>query len=419
MKRNLDVWWDNKIVGQLTQNDHGDLGFVYAPAWLADAHTLPLSASLPKREKAFKKRECRPFFAGLLPEENQREVVARVLGVSPANDFSLLDRLGGDVAGAIELLPPGMGPSSSPAKYPPTRLDDVALIKLLDELPLRPLLVGEKGLRLSLAGAQPKVPVVLVDNGVALSAPGQPTTHILKPPLGRFRGTTENEAFVMRLAEAVGLDVAKVEPRVVCGRTFLLIERYDRFVDADGRVQRIHQEDFCQATGVAPENKYASEGGPTFVDCFTLLRKSSAVPGLDVIKLLDAAIFNVIVGNADAHGKNFSILHRSRGRRLAPLYDLLSTAFYPEIAATFAMKIGRRSTLGELDTKGWEQFAKDAGISWPLVRQRVREIAEKIEARIVTVATGIASHDLDRAVVDELATLIGGRVAPCVTSVTK
>lgn len=231
MKRTLDVWWDSNIVGHLTQDEHGELGFLYAPAWLADAKSPPLSSSLPKRAKAFRRKEYRPFFAGLLPEESQREVVAQVLGVSRANDFSLLDRLGGDVAGAIELLPPGRKPSSSPPEYFPRRLDDAALIKLLDDLPLRPFLADEEGFRLSLAGAQPKVPVVLVDNEVALPAPGQPTTHILKPPIRGRNGTTENEAFVMRLAEAVGLDVAKVEPRVVCGRAFLLVEPHSNWTE--------------------------------------------------------------------------------------------------------------------------------------------------------------------------------------------
>lgn len=419
MKRTLDVRWDSRTVGHLTQDEHGDLGFVYAPEWLADANSPPLSASLPKRAKAFRRKECRPFFAGLLPEEGQRETVARVLGVSPANDFSLLDRLGGDVAGAIELLAPGPGTSSSPAEHSPQRLDDEALVTLLEDLPRRPFLAGDRGLRLSLAGAQPKVPVVLVGNAVALPAPGQPTTHILKPPIGWLEGTTENEVFVMRLAEAVGLDVAKVEPRVVRGRGFLLVERYDRLIDADGRVHRIHQEDFCQALGIAPENKYAHERGPTFWKCSTLLRECSALPGPDVLKLVDATIFNVIVGNADVHGKNFSLLYRSSGPRLAPLYDLLSTALYPELSGSFAMKIGKRSTLGELDATGWRRFAEDTGTSWPWVRLRVRQIAETIDATIATVAAGIPSPGLDRAVVKELATLIGGRVAPCVASLTK
>jgi serine/threonine-protein kinase HipA len=117
----------------------------------------PLSVSLPKRDAAFRKRDCRPFFAGLLPEEGQREAVAKVLGVSSANDFSLLDRLGGEVAGAIELLPGGMQPPRPPSQQSPVQLDDAALLTLLDELPLRPFLAGEKGLRLSLTGAQPKV----------------------------------------------------------------------------------------------------------------------------------------------------------------------------------------------------------------------------------------------------------------------
>jgi serine/threonine-protein kinase HipA len=149
------------------------------------------------------------------------------------------------------------------------------------------------------------------------------------------------------------------------------------------------------------------------------VRKNSAVPGPDVIKLLDAAIFNVIVGNADAHGKNFSFLYQSSGPRLAPLYDLLCTAFYPELSATFAMKIGRQSTLGGLDSRGWKKFAEEAGLGWPFVRQRVGEVAEKIDAKIATVAAGITALDVDRSIVHELANLIGSRVGPCVTSATR
>jgi serine/threonine-protein kinase HipA len=419
MKRVLDVWWDNRIVGQLTQNQHGELGFVYAPAWLADQRTAALSASLPKREKPFTKRECRPFFAGLLPEEDQREAVAQALGVSKGNDFSLLDNLGGEVAGAIEILPAGVQPPPCPPEQSPQRLDDPALLKLLDELPRRPFLVGEKGLRLSLAGAQSKLPVVLVGNAVALPAPGQPTTHILKPQIERFKGTTENEAFVMRLAKTIGLNVAHVEPRVICGRTFLLIERYDRTRGVDGRVRRIHQEDFCQALGIPPEKKHANEGGPAFADCFTLVRDHSSVPAVDVLALLDAALFNAFVGNADAHGKNFSILYRDHGPTLAPLYDLLSTAFYAELSPAFAMKIGKRSTLGELDTRGWQRFANDAGIGFPLIRSRANRMADNINGKIASVANEVVSHGMDPETVNELATFIGARIEPCVVSLAK
>jgi serine/threonine-protein kinase HipA len=418
MTRTLEIWWDRRLVGQLTQDRHGELGFVYAPACLDDEAAQPLSASLPKRAEPFNRRECRPFFGGLLPEQGQRDAAARALGVSRANDFALLDRLGGDVAGALQLLPPG-APPTAPARDPrPVPFDDAALIRVLDALPVRPLLAGEVGLRLSLAGAQSKVPVVLVDGAVALPVPGQPTTYILKPPIARFAATTENEAFVMHLAAAIGLDVAPVEARRVQDRTFLLVQRYDRTLGDDGVVHRIHQEDSCQALGVPPETKYASEGGPTFKDCFALLRRVAARPAVDVLKLLDAVIFNVIAGNADAHGKNFSILHDTEGPRLAPLYNLLATVAYPDLSPKFAMTVGKRATLAELDATGWAAFAADAGVGLPLIRRRVAEISQGVIARAgKVVAAGLARPGFDRAAIESLAAMIRERAGRCALTV--
>ncbi|MGU9982562.1 type II toxin-antitoxin system HipA family toxin [Phreatobacter sp. HK31-P] len=417
MTRTLDIWWDGRLVGQLTQDRHGELGFAYAPDWLDDEAAQPLSASLPKRAEPFTRRECRPFFGGLLPEEGQRDAAAQALGVSRANDFALLDRLGGDVAGALQLLPPGEEPATLAPDQRPTPLDDAGLIRVLDALPVRPLLAGEGGLRLSLAGAQSKVPVVLVEGAVALPAPGQPTTHILKPPISRFMATTENEAFVMRLAAAIGLDVAPAEARTVQDRTFLLVQRYDRAIGADGIVRRIHQEDFCQALGVPPETKYASEGGPTFKDCFALLRRVAARPAVDVLKLLDAVIFNVIAGNADAHGKNFSILYDAEGPRIAPLYDLLATVAYPDLSPKFAMKVGKRATLAELDAKGWAAFAADAGIGLPLIRRRVAEISNGVLDKATVVAAELSRSELDRTAVEQFADMIRDRTERCALTV--
>jgi serine/threonine-protein kinase HipA len=419
MTRTLDVWWDGRQVGQLTQDRHGDLGFAYAPEWLDDEKAQPLSASLPKRPDPFTRRECRPFFAGLLPEENQRDAAAQALGVSRANDFALLDRLGGDVAGALQLLPPGETPNVPALDQRPTPLDDAGLIRVLDALPARPLLAGEDGLRLSLAGAQSKVPVVLLDGAVALPAPGQPTTHILKPPISRFTATTENEAFVMRLAASIGLDVAPVEPRMVRDRSILLVQRYDRAFGEDGNVGRIHQEDFCQALGVPPETKYASEGGPTFRDCFALLRRIAARPAVDVLKLLDAAIFNVIAGNADAHGKNFSILYDADGPRLAPLYDLLATVAYPELSPRFAMRIGKRATLAELDAVDWTAFGADAGLGVPLIRRRVAEICAEAIARADEVAAELARPGLDDRALSNFARMTAERAERCAIAFRK
>jgi serine/threonine-protein kinase HipA len=417
MTRTLDIWWDGRLVGKLTQDRHGELGFAYAPDWLDDEAAQPLSASLPKRAEPFTRRECRPFFGGLLPEEGQRDAAAQALGVSRANDFALLDRLGGDVAGALQLLPPGEVPATLAPDQRPTPLDDAGLIRVLDALPVRPLLAGEEGLRLSLAGAQSKVPVVLLDEEVALPAPGQATTHILKPPISRFAATTENEAFVMRLAAAIGLDVAPAEARTVQDRSFLLVHRYDRAIGADGIVRRIHQEDFCQALGVPPETKYASEGGPTFKDCFALLRRVAARPAVDVLKLLDAVIFNVIAGNADAHGKNFSILYDAEGPRLAPLYDLLATVAYPDLSPKFAMKIGKRATLAELDAKGWAAFAADTGLGLPLIRRRVAEISKEVLEKAAAVAEELSRPELDRTAIEQFANMIRDRADRCALTI--
>ena len=417
MSRVLDVWWEGRHVGRLTQDRHGDLGFVYAADWLGQEDAPALSASLPKRQMPYSRRECRPFFGGLLPEEGQRDATAQVLGVSSGNDFALLDRLGGDVAGAIQLLPPGEPPTAPAPSLRLQPLDEAGLIRVLDTLPVRPLLAGEGGLRLSLAGAQSKLPVVLVNGAVALSVPAVPTTHILKPLIARFPGTTENEAFVMRLAAAAGLDVAPVEACVVRDRTFLLVERYDRSASADGIARRIHQEDFCQALAVAPELKYASEGGPTFKDCFAILRRVASRPAVDVLKLLDAVIFNLIAGNADAHGKNLSLLYDETGPRLAPLYDLLATVAYPELSPRLAMKIGKRATLADMNARAWAAFAAEAGLGLPLVRRRVGEIGQSVKARAHDVAGALMQPGVDEGTLSRLAQMVVGRAEQCVLTV--
>ena len=409
MKAALSVWWDGGLVGMLRLDEHGDMSFAYAPEWLADAAAPPLSASLPKQSDLFNRRACRPFFAGLLPEEGQREAVARALGLSKGNDFALLRALGGDVAGALTLWPEGETPPATADYAAPEALGDNALIALLDELPKRPLLAGQEGLRLSLAGAQSKVPVVLVNGAIALPAPGQPTTHILKPPIERFAATTENEAFAMVLAAEVGLSVAPAEARVVSDRRFLLVTRYDRAPDAAGRVIRLHQEDFCQALGIPPEHKYAAEGGPTFKTGFELLRRIATRPAVEVLKLLDAAIFNLIIGNADAHGKNFSLLYGPNGAALAPLYDLLSTVAYPDLSPKLAMKIAKCATLDEIDETTWPKFAADAGLGAPFVRRRVKELAESVAKAAPIVAARVAKPGLSDADLARFAALVAAR----------
>lgn len=384
----LTVWWGDQTVGALRIDRQGDIEFTYADAWRAASHARAISVSLPLRAEPFLRRETRPFFEGLLPEESQRIAVARALGVSQQNEFRLLEQIGGEVAGALSLWPEGETPPIASYDTPPTPLSEDALIALLDRLPMRPLLAGEDGLRLSLAGAQAKVPLVQTDAGLALPRPGEPTTHILKPPIARFADTTENEAFAMRLAKGIGLDTANVDIVNVRDRSFLLVKRYDRQMDSEGRVQRLHQEDFCQAMGYTSAQKYAADGGPVFRDCFALLRRAATRPARDVLKLLDATLFNLIIGNADAHGKNFSLLYESDEITLAPLYDLLSTVSYPDLSPNLAMKIARRARLEDLVTRDWAKFAEETGLTEPFIRRRAAALAEAVTTRAPTAQAG-------------------------------
>ena len=367
--------------------------------------------SLPKRPEAFKRRECRPFFGGLLPEEGQLEAVARKLGISKTNDFKLLAALGGDVAGALTLWPEGEPPPTPDAAAQPTPLDDRHVLELLDALPQRPLLAGEEGLRLSLAGAQPKLPVVLVDNTIALPAPGQPTTHILKPAINKFRAITENEALMMQLAAALELSVAPAQARNAGGKPYFLVTRYDRQLETTGGVRRLHQEDFCQALGIPPEQKYQAENGPSFKTGFELLRRAATRPAVEVLKLLDAAIFNVIIGNADAHGKNFSLLYLGAEVTLAPLYDLVCTVAYEDLSHRFAMKIAKSRTLDEIGSDAWSAFANDAGLTAPYVVKRVKALSDSTQNAVAEIAARLAETAIDREALMNFASIVASRAA--------
>lgn len=408
MTRALTVWWDGAIVGRLALDDDGDIRFVYDAGWLADEVRPAVSVSLPKRPDIFSRRESRSFFAGLLPDEWQREAVARALGISRQNDFGLLERLGGDVAGALTLWPEGEAPPRPLGLKATEPLSDERLLAILDELPRRPFLAGDEGVRLSLAGAQEKLPVVLVDGAIALPAPGQPSTHILKPN-SAWPAMTENEALTMRLAAAVGLPTAPVEPRRIREHTFLLVTRYDRAIGGDGAIRRLHQEDFCQALGVSPEHKYAAEGGPVFPDCFDLVRAACRPAAPAVLALLDAAIFNLVVGNADAHGKNYSLLYGLGGPFMAPLYDLMCTAAYPEVHGKLAMKIAKRAQLEEFRTDTWREFGREIGVGPAFVERRAKALAQLIHDRVDPVAEDIAQAGFDGEALRGFAKLIAAR----------
>jgi serine/threonine-protein kinase HipA len=193
------------------------------------------------------------------------------------------------------------------------------------------------------------------------------------------------------------------------GRSYLLVTRYDRRFDTDGQAHRLHQEDFCQALGIVPERKYAAEGGPTFKTGFDLLRRATTVPAIAVLSFLDAAIFNLIVGNADAHGKNFSLLYQPVGVSFAPFYDLLSTVAYPDLSPNLAMKIAKRATIEEIGPTTWAAFADDIAMPARFVLRRVVELAEAVLSQSRDLPRSELFAGLDGAALAHYSTLIASR----------
>lgn len=408
MSRVLGVWLLGQYVGQLAQID-GRLTFSYASHWLESASACPLSHSLPLRTEAFDDKAARPFFAGLLPEGDKRTLIAKVLHVSRQNDFSLLDAIGGECAGAVTLLELGRSPEAVIASPVIRWLDDEELVAILDELPRRPLLVGREGLRLSLAGAQDKLPVVFADGRIGLPLGDTPSSHILKPAISAIEGSVLNEGFCLALAKRLKLPVVESTIRRVADRFYLLVERYDRQRRPDGLVQRLHQEDFCQALCVAPESKYQNEGGPDLARCFALLREATRPSAPQVLHLLDAVIFNALIGNHDAHAKNFSLIYTSRGAVLAPLYDVLSTAAYANLTEKMAMKIGSKYKFSEVQARHWEQFAQTAGLSPALVKKRILALACQLPTDATALRSAFISQGIDHFIIDEIVGLIERR----------
>lgn len=394
MPRTLDVYLHRELVGRLLQDAEGRLRFGYTGDWLSNPAAVPISQSLPLEAKRFSQRECRGFFAGLLPDDSKREIIARNLGISARNDFAMLERIGGECAGAVTFVAEGHDLPAQENAYRP--LEPHALAEMIRALPRRPLLAGEEGIRLSLAGAQDKIAVHVSGDTISLPLLGSPSTHILKPAVERFEGLVFNEAFCLRLARAVGLRVAEARIGQVEGIDYLLVERYDRARGSQahpaGGLQREHQEDFCQALGIAPDQKYQAEGGPSLKQCFDLVRRVCATPVVDLQALLDAVIFNWLVGNNDAHGKNFSLLYRGNFRAgfqtlLAPLYDLVCTAHYPELSQKMAMKVGGEYDPERLGDGHFERMAAEASLARPLVKSRVGEMASALDAALASVPT--------------------------------
>ncbi len=404
----LNIFFNEDLVGRLCLDDKRRFSFSYSRSWLEDSDAFPLSISIPLQDTVFPDHKVKSFFANLLPESAVRDLVARRLGVSEKNDFVLLKLLGGECAGAITIFPESISPESCDQyRYRP--LTDEQLADLIKNIPKRPLLAGEEGIRISLAGAQGKLALFNKNTLFYIPLNGAPSNCILKPAMAHFRSSIENECFCMMLAGSLNLRVPSVKIIKKEKQKAFFIQRYDRIFDDDDAVIRLHQEDFCQAMGLSHELKYQADGGPGFKECFDLVRKYSANPIKDTQQLLQWVFFNYLIGNMDAHAKNLSFLYHSRQIRLAPFYDLLCTNVYEELSQKLAMKIGKENRLEWIMERHWERFAGEINIRPMVLKKQLINFSHKMLSQIEKTYTDFSSQYEENELVQGIILAIEGR----------
>ena len=377
----LNVWHDERLVGKIWRNIAGCIGFCYESDWISDGG-FRISHSLPLQESEFAPEDkiAHDWFANLLPEGDMREKIVRERKL-PNTDFMLLRVLGGECAGALSILPIDQEPSESHQYEELTHKD------LLDLVLRRghPYIDWSKGHypRLSLAGAQYKCPILFSNNQYFVPRGIAPTSHILKFDPQHYRNLPAYETYTTQLAASVNLPTPDSTLHAIEKHRFIRIARYDRIWDADNKIRRLHQEDFCQALGRGNENKYQEDGGPSFADCYNLLKMVSSQAPVDLLNLLRWQIFNVLAGNSDGHAKNLSLLYYEDGQiRLAPFYDLICTRAIQSVDHRLALHVGGKRDPNIIILKNWHDLAEQCNVSPNLVTNLIREVAESLLERM-------------------------------------
>ncbi|MCF6246826.1 MAG: type II toxin-antitoxin system HipA family toxin [Desulfobacula sp.] len=377
MKDRLQVIWNKRVVGTLNRHQKARLIFQYSQDWI-EKESSPVSLSLPCRKEKFAPAISTAFFENLLPESNTRTLLAFHRRFDKKDTFAFLENFGEDCAGALSIIPENQEPDFTPGQYENITQE---LIENLDKMLLDPerykLYPQMRHAKLSLAGAQDKLPVYI--KGTRFYLPknsGSATTHIIKPMNAGFTDIPRNEAFCMELAQRSGFPIPNSKIMKIGNHELFVVDRYDR-QEVTKEIVRIHQEDFCQAMGYPAERKYQETGGPGFFECRELIDEYLSNQGVtNRLLFIRMMGFNYIIGNHDAHGKNFSILHKKEFE-LAPFYDLVSTQVYP-LDNKFAMSIGRTFRYDRIKEHSFKRFAKDMNVRPKLLASLINEVSETV-----------------------------------------
>lgn len=374
----LKVLMNGRMLGAIKRATSGAIEFRYAPEWLDWPYAIPVSLSLPLGTQLYTGGQVSAVFENLLPDNDDiRRRIAERIGVDGIDAYSLLSAVGRDCVGALQFIELGNEPTPvGEIDAEPVSDDDIAHI--LANLAVAPLgLEPDDAFRISIAGAQEKTALLWWEGRWHKPLGTTPTTHILKPQIGRLpngidlSNSVENEHFCLTLLDELGLPIAPNRIEHFGGIPVLVVERFDREHGRDGRLLRRPQEDMCQALSVPPTRKYEDRGGPGIVAIMRLLAASD-VPDEDRARFMTTMVAFWLLGASDGHAKNFSIHLAPGGQfRMAPLYDVLSVD--PSLAARqinskqmrLAMAVGdkRRYRISEIAPRHFLQTAASAGFA--------------------------------------------------------
>jgi len=400
-------------IGLLRADRNGNPQFEYDPEWRADPGAIPLSLSLPLASETHASDTVAAVLWGLLTDsEHALQRLAAKFHVSARNPLALLSHIGEDCAGAISFVVPNRVNAWAAGESDGVEWLDASEV----ETRLRRVRLDSGATRndddlgqFSLAGAQPKIALLLSGGRWGVPSGRVPTTHILKPPTGAFDAYAENEHFCSRLARASQLPAAESAVLRFGEEIAICVERYDR--DQGGtEIVRVHQEDFCQALGILPQRKYQNQGGPSPKEMADLIQTHSSRARDDLETLFRALAFNWMIAGTDAHAKNYSLLLGQRGEvRLAPLYDLSSFLPYgtDNRKIKLAMKVGSHYRYGDITARDWMTLARELRLDLTWALATLNEMIVVLPDLAATCATEMhadgLSHPLIWKLVDEIA----------------
>ena len=396
----LSVFDGDRLIGSIL--DTSPLSFVYSPHWLEPGDTYDIVVTMPRQSGRIDSPAVEAFFENLLPEGVLRTMLEQESKASTT--FGLLKAAAGDTAGGLTILPAGSQPE--PPSYETVGWDYIEKY-FAGGLQARGI-TPPSGSRTYLSGAQEKMLISIDAAGQPMLPRGStPSTWIVKPNIRGFDGvwnSAVNEAVVMRTAAHCGMDVAEVFLEPVTRAC--VVKRFDRTVDAQGRIGRRRQYDFCQLRGIASTRKYEIEGGPNLANCADLIRTHSTQPAVDLKRLCEWIFFNLYTGNNDSHAKNLSLYEAQGGLRMTPFYDLMNTRLYPGLSARFAMRVGGEDSPGEITREHVARMATEMGLKPGFVLSTAASLYKRLAPALETAINEIAPS-LDhsgQALIDRLKT---------------